>query len=87
MVESDATRDVRAVGASGTGEERDTAAIQRALDDCASTGGTVVFPPGEYLTGPLTIGSNTTVELRAGATLKFARDHEAYPASEGCWEG
>ncbi|WP_459191459.1 glycoside hydrolase family 28 protein [Halosimplex sp. J119] len=87
MSDSDARRDVRDVGASGTGEQRDTEALQSALDECADTGGTVVVPPGEYLTGPLTVGSQTTLELQAGATLKFVRDHEAFPAREGRWEG
>ncbi|WP_135366610.1 glycoside hydrolase family 28 protein [Halosimplex halophilum] len=87
MTDSDGTRDVRDFGASGTGDERDTAALQSALDDCADAGGTVVVPPGEYLTGPLTVGGDTTLELQAGATLRFVRDHEAFPAREGRWEG
>ncbi|ELZ20009.1 glycoside hydrolase family 28 [Halosimplex carlsbadense 2-9-1] len=87
MTDSDGRRDVRDFGAVGTGDERDTAALQSALDECAGTGGTVVVPSGKYLTGPLTVGSHTTLELEAGATLSFVRDHEAFPARESRWEG
>ena len=34
-----ATHDVRAFGATGDGRTKDTAAVQRALDACAGTGG------------------------------------------------
>ncbi|WP_123539120.1 glycoside hydrolase family 28 protein [Halosimplex salinum] len=87
MSDSDGSRDVRDFGATGTGEQRDTEALQSALDECAGTGGTVVVTPGEYLTGPLTVGNDTTLELQAGATLSFVRDHEAFPAKESRWEG
>ncbi|WP_436924196.1 glycoside hydrolase family 28 protein [Halosimplex amylolyticum] len=87
MLASDCRRDVRDFGASGTGEQRDTDALQSALDECAETGGTVVVPPGTYLTAPLTVGSQTTLELQAGATLEFVRDHEAFPSKESRWEG
>lgn len=87
MSDSEATRDVRDYGAIGDGETRDTGAIQSALDECADRGGTVVVPPGEYMTGPLRVGDDTTFELSAGATLSFAQDHEAFPPYEGRWEG
>ena len=74
-------------GAAGTGEDLDTEALQSALDNCADRGGTVVIPTGDYLTGPLVVGDDTTVELEAGARLLFARDHELFPAFEGRWEG
>ncbi|ESP90177.1 glycoside hydrolase family 28 protein [Candidatus Halobonum tyrrellensis] len=80
-------RDVREYGATGDGESLDTEAIQGALDDCAASGGTVVVPPGTYTTAPLTVGDDTTLDLRAGATLSFVRDHEAFPAKESRWEG
>ncbi len=79
--------DVREFGATGDGETRETDAIQAALDDCAETGGTIRFPPGEYLTGPLRIGDRTTVHLENGATLRFVEDFDAFPTVESRWEG
>ena len=60
---------VRALGAKGDGTTYDTAAIQKALDACEKSGGTVEFPAGNYLSKPLTLHSHTTVRLDAGATL------------------
>ena len=66
--------DVRAFGAMGDGATKDTAAIQRALDACAKTGGTVVVPPGTYLTGSIYLGDATELHLEAGATLLGSPD-------------
>lgn len=86
MADFDASRyDVCEYGA--TGGDDDTEAIQAALDDCAGAGGTVFVPPGEYLTGPLRVGDDTTLHLDAGATLQFVGDHEAFPSVESRWEG
>lgn len=41
-------RDVTGFGAKGDGGTDDLAAIQAAIDDLPSTGGTIVFPPGTY---------------------------------------
>jgi polygalacturonase len=87
MTDPTVTFDVTAYGATGDGDGRDTEALQAALDACAESGGTVTVPPGEYLTGPLRVGDETTLDLRAGATLSFVRDHEAFPAMESRWEG
>ena len=35
-------------------------------------GGTLFFPAGIYLTGPIELKSNLTIELAAGAILKFS---------------
>ncbi|WP_224337973.1 glycoside hydrolase family 28 protein [Haloprofundus halobius] len=79
--------DVRERGAVGDGDELDTEPIQRALDECAETGGTVHVPPGEYRTEPLRVGDDTTLHLDAGATLQFERDFAAFPSVESRWEG
>ncbi|MFB6188323.1 MAG: glycoside hydrolase family 28 protein, partial [Halapricum sp.] len=81
------TSDVREYGATGDGSTRDTDAIQQALDDCSDSGGTVVVPPGEYLTAPLEVGDNTTLRLEAGATLQFVEDFSAFPTVQSRWEG
>lgn len=41
-------------------------------------GGTLYFPSGNYLTGPIEMKSNITIELEAGAVLKFSTDFDLY---------
>lgn len=44
--------------------------IQSAVDKCnLSGGGTVYFPPGDYMTGMIVLKSNVTLHFEAGATL------------------
>jgi polygalacturonase len=48
----------------------DTQSIQKALDECASSGGgQVFFPPGRYLSGTIHLRSGVTLYLDAGARL------------------
>jgi polygalacturonase len=61
---------VRERGAAGDGRSEDTAAIQQAIDACPS-GGTVLVPPGTYLVDHLELKSGLTLDLAAGATLRF----------------
>ncbi len=54
-----------------TGVRDSTVAIQNCLDRvCASGGGTVYLPPGEYRIGTLSLGWNTRLELAGGAGEK-----------------
>ena len=47
-----------------------TPAIQKAIDDCSSSGGgTLTIPPGKYLTGTLLLKDNVTLHLDKNATL------------------
>ena len=63
--------DVRQSGATGDGKTLDTAAIQKALDDCEKSGGGIVeLPAGTYLSRPLFLRSQTTLQLDAGAILQ-----------------
>lgn len=56
-----------------------TSAIQRAVDSCAANGGgTVYFPPGDYLSGTILLKDNITLFLEAGATLYASRDTSDY---------
>jgi polygalacturonase len=75
---SAATHDVRAFGAVGDGRTKDTAAVQRALDACAGTGGRVVVPPGTYLIGSIFLGDDTELHLEKGATLLGSPDLADY---------
>ena len=79
--------DIREYGAIDDSDDPDTDAIQRALDECAETGGTVYVPPGTYVTAPLRVGDDTTLHLDAGATLRFVDDYAEFPTVESRWEG
>lgn len=62
--------DVRQYGARGDGKTKDTASLQRAVDECAAAGGGVVYlSPGIYLSGTVILKDNVTFHLEAGATL------------------
>ncbi|HEY1663132.1 MAG TPA: glycosyl hydrolase family 28 protein [Verrucomicrobiae bacterium] len=64
------TFDVKQYGATGNSTNMDTAAIQQAIDAAAGAGGgTVVFPPGKYLSASLDLKSHVTLQLDEGATL------------------
>jgi polygalacturonase len=76
---------VREFGAKGDGTIFDTAAIQSALDACTNSGGTVEFPPGTYLSKPLTLHSETTVKLDAGATLQADTNQMDFMKTPGDW--
>jgi polygalacturonase len=57
-------------GAVPDGRTLNTEAIQKLIDKCGEAGGgTLIFPPGRYLTGGLVLRSNITLHLENGATL------------------
>lgn len=65
-----ASFNVRDYGAAGDGAAMDTAALQRAVDACAeSGGGTVLVPPGRYRCGTLHLRGGVMLWLDHGATL------------------
>lgn len=65
-------------GAAGDGATNDTAAIQRAIDECAANGGGRVLIPGGrvYRSGTLILRSFIELHLEMGAVLKGS-DHLA----------
>ncbi len=73
--------DVKQYGAKGDGTSKDTAAIQKAIDECSAGkgGGTVVLEAGTYVSAPILLKSNMTLELKKGATLLGSPDHDDYP--------
>jgi polygalacturonase len=78
--------DVRDYGAKGDGATLDTAAIQKALDECGKAGGgTVRFGAGTYLSQPIQIRTKTTVELDAGATLQATTNQLDFMKTPGVW--
>jgi len=54
-----------------------TVAIQRAIDSCAVTGGTVLVPSGSFVTGTIILKSN--VSLQVAGTLKGSSSINDYP--------
>ena len=60
-------------GAKGDGTTKNTEAMQKAVDACEKAGGgTVVVPPGRYLTGPFTLTSrpSTSATNRSSASVR-----------------
>jgi polygalacturonase len=73
--------DPRGYGAKGDGVTKDTAAIQKAIDVCEQQGGgTVELSAGTYLSAPVVLKSNITLELAKGAMLLGSPDFADYPA-------
>jgi polygalacturonase len=67
-------------GARADGKTKDTKAIQAAIDDCAAKGGgTVTLTMGTYVSAPIILKSNVTLDVAAGATLLGSPDHADYP--------
>ncbi len=66
-----------------------TVAIAKAIDAAAKTGGgTVYFPAGKYLTGPIHLKSNITIMIDAGAEIHFSDNFDDYmPMVSSRWEG
>ena len=70
-------------GAVGDGNTLNTKAIQAAVDACTKNGGgTVLFPPGIYLSGTIYLKDHVTLKLDAGATLLGSPDVQDYPLNK-----
>ena len=84
---------VRDYGAKADGTTLDTAAINKAIESCASAGGGQVrLPPGRYLSGTVRLRSHVMLFLEAGATLAGTTNLTLYtepavsPANPDKWE-
>lgn len=72
--------DVRDYGAKPDGKTLCTAAIQKAIDGCATDGGgTVYFPPGTFLSGTIYMKSGVTLRMDTGCILLGSTDLKDYP--------
>ena len=72
---------MRHYGAKPDGATKNTASIQAAINDCASHGGgRVVLKGGVFLSGPVVLRDNITLEVASGTTLLGSSDHADYPA-------
>ena len=77
-------------GAVGDGTTDNTAALQNAVNACASQGGGVVELPvvgskAVYLTGPFTLKSHVHLQIDSGVTLQGTNDHSRYVAAWINW--
>lgn len=72
--------DARRYGAVGDGVRDDTAALQRAVDAAAGTGGSVLLSGGTFLSGTVTLRSGLTLFVDPSATLRGVTDPARYPA-------
>lgn len=81
--------DVTKYGAKKDSSAKATAAIKKAIAAAVKTGGgTVYFPAGKYLTGPIHLKSNITIFIDAGAELHFSDDFDDYlPMVQSRYEG
>ena len=71
-------------GAKGDGKTLDTAAIQKAIDDCAAKGGGTVKLAGaaKFVSAPLVLKSHITLDIAAGTTLEASTNHADFPEIE-----
>ena len=84
-----AAYDISNYGAVAAGKTKCTEAIRKAIEAADSKGGgTIYFPAGTFLTGPIHLHSHITLFLDAGSVLKFSTDFDDYlPMVPSRWEG
>lgn len=68
-------------GAVADGVTLNTDAIRKTIDSAGVVGGIVVVPTGVFLSGPLALPGNITLELKRGAVLKLRNDIAEFPAA------
>jgi polygalacturonase len=71
-------------GAVADGKTLNTKAFADAIHACAQAGGgTVIVPPGTWLTGPISLESNINLHLERGALVQFSSRYEDFPLIPG----
>ncbi|HRI25505.1 MAG TPA: glycosyl hydrolase family 28 protein [Ferruginibacter sp.] len=82
------TFNVMNYGAIADGMTLNSAAINKAIDECARQGGgTVLIPRGSFVTGPIIMKSNINLHLADGALVIFSPDFNQYPLVVSTFEG
>ncbi|MBR0494651.1 MAG: glycoside hydrolase family 28 protein [Treponema sp.] len=79
---------IKDFGAKNNGKFDNTKAFKAAFDELAKNGGgKLVVGEGVWLTGPIDLVDNATLELKEGAELSFISDPSVYPPAYTRWEG
>ena len=66
-------------GAIGDGTNDCSEAFKKAINECTSAGGgSVVVPPGTFLTGAIHLKNNVNLRVDKGATILFSTDPDNY---------
>lgn len=79
---------IKDFGAKNNGKFDNTKAFKAAFDELAKNGGgKLVVGEGVWLTGPIDLIDNSTLELEEGAELSFISEPSAYPPAYTRWEG
>jgi polygalacturonase len=80
--------DVAHYGAKGDGQTDDRVSIQRAIDACKGSGGSVYLHDGVFLSGQIVLGSRMTLYVAPSATLRGIQStSEAdYPSKDAPFE-
>lgn len=82
------TFDVRKFGAKPDGLTLNTKAIADAIQAASKGGGgTVIFPEGIWLTGPIVLVSNVRLHLEKNSLITFTKDRNEYPLISTTFEG
>jgi polygalacturonase len=73
---------IKNFGAKGDGKADDAIAIQKAIDACSRTGGTVFIPaPYTFMSGPFNLRSNIELYVEGGAKLLANPNEQVYSKS------
>jgi polygalacturonase len=80
--------DITAYGAVDDAKVSSSDAFRKAIADCQKAGGGVVrVPTGHYLTGPIDMVDNMTLQVDSNAVVLFETDRAKYPDITSRWEG
>ena len=75
-------------GGVGDGVFLNTQAFEKAISAISGKGGgTVIVPEGLWLTGPITLLSNTNLFLEKNSMIRFSSDFNLYPIVDAVFEG
>ena len=87
-VQSDPVFDITAYGAVDNPNVSSADAFRKAIADCQKAGGGIVrVPAGHYLTGPIDMVDNMTLQIDSNAVVLFDPDRAKYPDITSRWEG
>ncbi|HXI84633.1 MAG TPA: glycosyl hydrolase family 28 protein [Verrucomicrobiae bacterium] len=85
---SRAVFDITAYGAVDNPQVSSADAFRQAIAACrAAGGGTVRVPAGKFLTGPIEMVDNMTLQVDSNAVVLFETDRTKYPDITSRWEG